>query len=56
MKPSADWIKSKGRKNLRTYCERCGDSFTARLPMRLECFAALVTAFVRTHRKCRAKE
>lgn len=51
-KTSADWIKTKGRKNLKTYCERCGDSFVTRLPVSVSGFAATVTAFVKVHRKC----
>ena len=46
------WVKWKGRTRLVTFCERCEDSFTAHLPMRLECFAGLVQVFIKTHRKC----
>ena len=49
-----DWIKTRGGTNeTTTFCERCGDSFTVKLPIGVMCFAALVKVFVREHRKCR---
>lgn len=54
LKP-VDWVKKKGRKNVRVYCDRCTEEFVARLPMGVSCFAALVKTFIREHRRCRPK-
>lgn len=51
-----NWVKTQtGGDNLRTYCERCEASFTAKLPMEVSSFVALVEAFLKEHRKCQPK-
>jgi len=53
---SKDWIKMRGRKNVKTWCERCGESITLHLPMSVRKFADLTKKFIALHRGCKERK